>query len=147
MEDFIVTKKRRIVLCTVATITSAEMRGGIQFKIPSDFEIVDEIMFSAVDPAAVNSVEIFGSNAKNNVLGHLSLHLNNRDSHPLNWKVQIKPHANLLRKHEGLSLLSPLGSNTLIQGYYIDAATSPKYPYDLKIYLSGIHNQEKRKHV
>lgn len=124
------------------------MRDQIEFKVPADFENISEVMFSAVDNnAAPNTQEIYANNAKSNILGTLSLHLNNRDSHPLNLRVQVKSHSAKKRKYEGLKLESDLAGNTRVQGYYIDAGYATRYPYDLNIYMAGTHSIPLRANV
>ena len=127
--------RKQWVIFTVANVTSAEIKPRIEFKIPANVECVEGIMFSGLDTSAAPNVGVFAADAKGNILGVLSLHVNGKQAHPLHWNVRLKNPSDKKRKYETLRLDTELKGNTLLHGYFIDAGNANVYPYDLKIYL------------
>jgi hypothetical protein len=135
----IIKEVKRWKVFSVTGIASGSVTGKIEFKIPKDFISVDDIAFSAIDPATPVSVGVFGSPDKNHVLGTISLHVNNKESNPINIDVQVKRATLITRKKlQPISLGGyKLKGNSLIHGSFVDKGFSNVFPYTLKIYLRG----------
>lgn len=130
--------KVRWKMIEVPNINSGDIKNKIEFKIPQSFKLLTGIMFGATDEAGAFTAGIYGNYAASNILGVISLHINNKQSNILQYPVQIIDYGNLQRKFKPLPFQEPLKGGTMIQGYFIDAGYANIYPYKLKIYLQGI---------
>lgn len=72
------------------------------------------------------------------VMGDVSLFVNNRKSHPLNYTVRSMPPELMTKKIVPLKLGECIEGGSFVQGYFRDLGVSPKYPYNVKIYLDCI---------
>lgn len=111
-------------------INQPDIVTNIQFRVPLNFKICTGIMLHCSTAGTV---------ATGYVLGFLTLHFNNKKSNPVQIPVRSKPADIFQKKYAPLALHEPLEAGTLIQGYYQGNGGVVKSPYDLKIYVGGLH--------
>lgn len=98
-----------------------------EFKIPEDFVLVNGFLVTTQGE---------GAGANNQVVGRLSLSLNNQMSNPVLQYVQNDKVKFKRRKYEFQRLAEPLIGGTYIQGFYENLNESDN-TYTVKIYLKG----------
>ena len=118
-------ERRKYHIILLENINSGEVR-KINFKFPDDIKSCSGFMFSANVP---------GQEAKNYVLGNLSLFFNNRKSHPLHYVIQEKPLNQIKKKYKTLPFGEYVETNSFIQGFYQDLGTAASFPYTVRIYF------------
>lgn len=121
--------KVRWKLIQINNINPGEIKNKIEYKVPGN-RLLTGILFS---PPAYDSISLSGGD----MLGRLCLHINNKQSNPLQYLVS-PDYSWRIRKYAPVKFEEPLKGGTLIQGFYRDAGYSVQYPYTLKLFLRTI---------
>ncbi len=122
------TERQQWQIIVVDRIQKGEVR-NIKFKVDDLVRHCKGFIFSC------NEV---GQADKNYVMGDISLFINTRKIHALNYTIHSKPLNTYNRKTETLALKECIEGGSFVHGYYRDLGISPTYPYNLKIYLDCI---------
>jgi hypothetical protein len=122
------TQRQEWQIITIDRIRRGEAR-NIEFKVDDLVRYCRGFIFSCNES---------GASGRNFVMGDVSLFVNTRKSHPLNYTIRSIPPRLQKRKMERLKLDECIEGGSFMQGYYRDLGVSPVYPYKLKIYLDCI---------
>ena len=131
-------RQTRWHIIEVLDISTGDIKNKIQFRVPKDFKVCTQIMFTATTE---------GVEANGFQIGFLTLHFNNKRSNPIQYPVRIKNALKQRRKRAPITLFERLKGGTLIQGYYHASGVVVMQPYKLKIYIGGMHLTKGQHHA
>jgi hypothetical protein len=122
------TQRQKWQIISLIGIKKNEVR-NIKFKVEDLVRHCEGFIFSCNEA---------GTPKTKFSMGEISLFINNRKSHPLNYMISSMPAQLLKRKIETLKFGECIEGGSFVHGYYRDLGLSPTYPYNLKIYLDCI---------